>query len=87
MSKQKQKTKGEIEAYWTNEANKHLVGKKIVAVRYMTEKEIENNMWYKRGIVLQLDDRNIIYPMADDEGNDSGAMGTSFKDYPTIPVL
>ena len=77
----------EIEKNWTAKVKKKLVGKTIVDARYMTDKEVEESGWYKKGIVLVLNDGNIIYPMADDEGNDSGAMGTSFKELITIPVI
>lgn len=56
-------------------------------VRYLTEAEKNNLGWYRRSIVLHLDDGNIIYPSQDDEGNDAGALFTNDKDNPTIPVL
>ena len=43
--------------------------------------------WYKRPLLITLDDGKVIFPMADDEGNNGGAMGTTYKDLPTIPVL
>lgn len=50
-----------------------LVGKKISAIRRMTDKEIENFGWYKNPIVIVLDDDTQIVLMADDEGNDGGS--------------
>ena len=50
-----------------------LVGKKISAIRRMTDKEIENFGWYKHPIVIVLDDDTQIVLMADDEGNDGGS--------------
>lgn len=72
---------------WTDIASKMLLGRKIVAVRYMSQEEADDMGWYQRPVVLQLDDGNIIYPSHDDEGNDAGALFTNDKDNPTLPVL
>jgi hypothetical protein len=74
---------------WTEYAEKHLKGKKIVAVRYMTEQEKEDHMWYYRGLVIQLDDGSLIYPSADDEGNDAGAIfgQTNKGEHLLFPVM
>ena len=50
-----------------------LVGKKISAIRRMTDVEIKNFGWYKNPIVIVLDDDTQIVLMADDEGNDGGS--------------
>lgn len=50
-----------------------LVGKKISAIRRMTDVEIKNFGWYKNPIVIVLDNDTQIVLMADDEGNDGGA--------------
>ena len=84
MSKTKEKT---TEQYWTDKVAKNLVGRKITRVEYMTEIEMKDNMWYKRPIAIQLDNKYWIIPMMDDEGNDGGAMSTTFKDLGTIPVI
>jgi hypothetical protein len=48
------------EAYWTEVASKQLLGRKIVAVRYMSLEESEEIGWDgARCIVIQLDDRQI----------------------------
>ena len=72
---------------WTQRVAEKLVGRKIVKVRYMDEQETEDCGFESRPIVLVLDDGNSIYPMHDDEGNDAGAMGTTFQKLPTIPVI
>ena len=64
----------DLDIQWANEANKHLKGKTIEEVRYMTEDEVSDNMWYKRAIVIHFTDGTIAYPVMDDEGNDGGAM-------------
>ena len=75
------------EQYWTELVAKNLVGRKITRVEYMTEIEMKDNMWYKRPIAIQLDNKYWLVPMMDDEGNDGGAMSTTFKDLGTIPVI
>tara|TARA_Y100000310_G_C20544654_1_gene745023 strand:+ start:324 stop:581 length:258 start_codon:yes stop_codon:yes gene_type:complete len=81
--------KKEVEPYWTGKVEKALLGKKIVKVEFMNPREVENSGWYKRPVCLLLDDGNWIYPMMDDEGNDGGAMGTTYskEGLETIPVL
>jgi hypothetical protein len=64
----------EIETHWTDYASKALVGRKIVKVRYLTDEEMEDMGWYSKPIVLQLDDDTLLFPSADDEGNDGGAI-------------
>jgi len=76
-----------IRNYWTDIAKKHLVGKKIVAVEYMSDSEVEEFMWHSAPIAIQLDDGHWIYPTMDDEGNDGGAMFTTYTKLPCIPVI
>lgn len=71
---------------WTEQIAEKLEGRTIVAVAYMNDTEAEQMDWMSRPIILKLDDGNYIYPMSDDEGNDGGAMCTTYKDLPTIPV-
>ena len=63
-----------LEKQWVDEANKQLKGKTIKEVRYLTEKEMNDSLWYKRGVVLIFTDGSMAYPVADDEGNESGVM-------------
>lgn len=74
------KTDKELEKFWNDEANKQLKGKTIARVRYMSQKEVEDNYWYKRGVVIYFTDGSYCYPMADDEGNDSGVISGRDKD-------
>ena len=53
----------------------------------LTEAETKQSYWYKRPVVIIFTDGEYIIPMADDEGNDGGAMSTSDKELPTIPVI
>ena len=72
---------------WTKEVEKLLVGRKIVKVEWMANKEAEDCGWYSRPICLLLDNGVWIYPMRDDEGNDGGALATSAESMPVIPVF
>ena len=76
-----------VEQYWTEKTAKHLVGKKIVKVEYFPKDMMEDMMWHSRPIAIHLEDGNIITPQMDDEGNDGGAMLTTFEDLGTIPVI
>ena len=76
-----------IEKYWTDLVRKNLVGRTISDVEYISEKECDESMWHKRPIAIQLDNEHWLVPMMDDEGNDGGAMNTTFKDLGTIPVI
>ena len=76
-----------VEQYWTELIAKHLVGRKITKVEYLPTEEMEENMWYKRPIAIRLDNGHWIVPMMDDEGNDGGAMSTTFRGLTTIPVI
>jgi len=73
--------------YWENIAIKQLVGRKIVNVRYMNDAEAEEYGWYNRPVINILDEGNIIFPSADDEGNDGGAIFTNDDKQPVLPVL
>lgn len=72
---------------WETDVSKLLLNKKIVAVRYMNDKEMEDHGWHRRALLIQLDDGTVIYPSSDDEGNDAGALFTTSEDLPTIPVI
>ena len=59
---------------WNKEANDLLLNKKIVKVEYMHSEEAKDSMWHNRAVRLILEDGMNILPMADDEGNDGGAL-------------
>ena len=71
--------------HWTDKANEFLLGKQIVEVRYLNNKEAENFMCDDRPVVFQLDDGTWIIPMCDDEGNNGGALAVGPDE--TLPVL
>ena len=82
-----EKRKESTEKYWTDKVAKHLVGKTITKVEYIGDEEMKDSMWYKKPIAIQLDNKYWLIPMMDDEGNDGGAMSTTFKELGTIPVI
>jgi hypothetical protein len=69
------------------EAKKRMVGRKIADVRYLTQEEADDLGWDARCPVIILDDGNYLYPSSDDEGNEAGAMFTSFKSIETMAVV
>ena len=76
-----------VEQYWTDKITKHLVGKTITKVEYVSNDEMEEYMWHKKPIAICLDNRHWLIPIMDDEGNDGGAITTTFSDLGTIPVI
>ena len=64
-----------------------LVGKSIVSIRYMNDREMEMFGWYKRPVIILLNDGTFVVPQSDDEGNDGGAIalikGKKFNLIPT----
>jgi hypothetical protein len=72
---------------WEGKANRILVGRRIVSVEWLSEEETRQLGWSQRPIIIQLDDGTIIYPMADDEGNGAGALGTTNPIAQTLPVF
>jgi hypothetical protein len=68
-----EKTDG-LRASWIKTANKMLLNRKIVKVEYIPVKETNNMMWEYQPVCFLLDDGNWVYPMADDEGNEAGAL-------------
>lgn len=77
-----------IRKQWTKFAQDKLVGRTIVSVRYMTDDEAEEWMWYKKPIIMKLDDGTELMLSCDDEGNDGGAMfGFTKEGNFTFPVI
>lgn len=72
---------------WTQSASELLLNRKIVQVRYMTEGERKDMGWYSRPVAFLLDNGIWVFPSADDEGNDGGALFTTDKNLSVIPVL
>lgn len=65
---------GEREPYWTAEARKRLLGKKVVRAQLMKPDTAEALGWENSGdcLLIQFNDGTVIYPSQDDEGNGPG---------------
>jgi hypothetical protein len=75
------------EAHWSSVAAKVLVGRQIVAARYLTNEESRRLGWSTRSVVFELDNGTLVWPSMDDEGNDAGALFTTDRTSDTLPVL
>ena len=78
-----------MEKHWNDFAKKHLLGKTIKSVRYMTNEEADNMGWMSRPLAIFFTDGSFIFPSMDDEGNDGGALfgQTSNGEDMAFPVL
>lgn len=74
-------------ARWTEIAKGLLLGRTITGVRYMSSAEANDLGWGRHAVVLILDNGLQIYPSADDEGNDAGALFTTDAEHSALPVL
>ena len=72
---------------WNKKVADFLVGKTIKSVRYMTNEEMEDFMWYKKAIIIDFTDGHWIIPQSDDEGNNGGALYTSDDRLGVIPAI
>ena len=72
---------------WATMCADKLNGRTIAAVRYLTDQEMDMLGWYRKSLVIILDDGHFLFASSDDEGNDAGALFTSYDDMPTIPVI
>ena len=59
---------------WKNRLSPELLGQRIVKMHYMSKRDAEELGWYKRPLMLMLENDTWIIPHCDDEGNDGGAM-------------
>jgi hypothetical protein len=73
---------------WNELVKKHLVGKKIIDVKWLSPKESEKLMgWSQQPCEIYLDNGTVLTPSSDDEGNEAGAIFTNIKELPTIPTF
>ena len=77
------------EEKWVKEISKWLVGKTIKSVSYLTKNEAEQMYWDSRPIVLEMTDGTLLFPSAEDEGNNGGALfgQTAKGEEITCPVM
>ena len=80
-------SKTNLEQEWVQAISDKLVGKTIKEVRYISDEEARGMDWHARSVAIQLSDGEWVFPMQDDEGNGPGALSTTYKDLPTIPVF
>lgn len=59
---------------WTEKARELLAGRTIKSVRYMEQDEAASFGWFRRGLILVLDNETTLIIQADDEGNEPGAV-------------
>ena len=77
----------DLEKGWNEVAQKLLLGKKIVNVRYLSKEEMDDIGWYVRTVSFQTEDGLWFFPSRDDEGNDGGALFTSDEKHSCLPVM
>ncbi len=74
--------------HWQKLVNKHLVGKKIVKVKWLDPKETDRLFgWNAQPCEIHLDNGTVLTPSMDDEGNHAGAIFTNVTELPIIPVF
>lgn len=81
------KTKNDHIKKFEKEASKLLKGKTIKSVRYMTQEEMDEFMWYEAAVVIFFTDGTYIFPSQDPEGNGPGCLFTSSDKLAIIPEL
>ena len=73
---------------WQNLVNKHLVGRKIVKVEWLSPKETDRLFgWDFQPCEIHLDNGTVLTPSSDDEGNESGSIFTNVTELPVIPTF
>lgn len=80
-------TTQECKDRWQKQIKKHLLGKRITNIEYLSDKECEDMDWYSCPVGIELDGKIWLVPIADDEGNNGGSLGTNLQEMPTIPVI
>jgi hypothetical protein len=80
-------TSEQCKARWAK-AFQPLVGRRIAAVRWLGDDEVEELGWTEAPIALQLDDGTLLWPSQDDEGNGAGALFVQGEKLPEVaPVI
>ena len=80
-------TENELTLFWQKKIEKHLLGKSIIKIENMSEKDSKEQGWHKRPIQLLLNNGVWLTMTSDDEGNNGGAIHTNIKELPIIPVI
>jgi hypothetical protein len=72
---------------WEDRCSAKLVGKTIKSVRYLLTCEMKDLGWSKKSLVIYFTDGSYLFPSSDDEGNNAGALFTSFEGIEGIPTI
>jgi hypothetical protein len=80
-------TNEELSKSWQTRIEKYLLGKSIIKIEYMSEKDADEQGWSKRPIQILLNNGTWLTITSDDEGNDGGAIHTNIEKLPIIPVI
>ena len=80
-------TSEELCLNWQKRIEKHLLGKSIIKIEYMSEKDSKEQGWHNRPIQLLLNNGVWLTMTSDDEGNNGGAIHTNIEELPIIPVI
>jgi len=72
---------------WRQLSLEKLKGRTVMDVRYLTDDEMEDLGWYEKSLVIFFEDDSFIFASADDEGNNAGALFTSWPDLDIIPTI
>jgi len=67
------KSDSQLKAEWAAKL-RLLIGRTITGVRFMVPEERDQAAFAHSPVILTLDDDTLLYPLADDEGNDAGAL-------------
>jgi len=80
--------KNEMHKTWHERANKKLVGRKIVKVKWLDPENTYRTFgWTQQPCEIHLDDGTILTPSCDDEGNEAGALFTNLKGLECLPTF
>ena len=63
-----------VKKRWQATAEKHLLGRKIIGIQWMTDLWQQDMGWDNAAVMLLLDDGTLLWPSSDDEGNNAGAL-------------
>lgn len=72
---------------WSKRGTDFLKGKTVKAVRYLTDNEMQNLMWYKNAPVIIFTDGTQVLAQSDDEGNDGGTLLVCSDEQHVLPSI
>ena len=87
MSKRRQASSQDARAIWTQRVKALLEGRTIKRAEYLSKDECDQLAWGQAGVVVELDNGLALFVASDDEGNAPGALHTTDKQTPILPVI